>query len=97
MLYEIANALRFHPGATAVDVKEAVSELMAMQVATQDLTDAMAGSTAELAYRENVTFYDAVYLTLAQTLGTKAITADKRLHRRTGEAKGLLLLLENYK
>ena len=80
-----------------MDVKDAVSELMAMQVATQDSTDAMAGSTAELAYRMNVTFYDAVYLALAGMMGTKAITADRGFYRRAGGAKGLLLLLEDYR
>jgi predicted nucleic acid-binding protein len=97
MLYEVANAIRFHPGATAVEVKDAVKELAAMQIAAQDLTDPLTSSAAELAYSENITFYDAIYLALAQALGTKTLTADEKLHKRVKRRKALSMLLRNYK
>ena len=37
---------------------------------------------AEIAYRYNITFYDASYIALAQELGLQFITADQKLYNK---------------
>jgi predicted nucleic acid-binding protein len=40
----------------------------------------IAEAAAELALSEGITFYDSLYLTAAERLGVRLITADRRLH-----------------
>lgn len=96
IFYEVGNAVRFHPGATAREVGEAVRGLRGMQVAVQNMTDTVVDSATEIAFTENITFYDAVYLAIAENVGVKFVTADKKLYEQIKKRKNLISLLENY-
>ena len=96
IFFEVGNAVRFHPGATAREVWEAVRGLKGMQVAIQNLTDPVVDSAAEIAFTENITFYDAVYLAIAENFGVKFVTADKKLYEQIKKRKSLISLLEDY-
>jgi len=98
ILYEVGNAIRYHPGATAHECVSAVRELRNLGIAIRDLDDAAVGAAAKLAFEEKLTFYDAAYLSLAKTMEATLITADKELYDRlSNERKALSQLLEQYK
>jgi predicted nucleic acid-binding protein len=97
LLYEVGNALRHHPGSTAVDCAEAVRGLRNIGLVFHELDDRLSGLAANLAYDEKVTFYDAVYLALAKDLDAMLITADVNLRDQIGEQnKSSVVLLKEY-
>jgi predicted nucleic acid-binding protein len=97
ILYELGNALRHHPGSTAIDCAEAVRQLRNIGIILHDLDDNLIDMTATLSYNENITFYDAAYVALAKTLGTKLITADASLFEELSvESKSTIMLLNRY-
>ena len=94
--YEVANALRFHPGYSWEHVAGALEALDDMQLIVDEMSPLVAESASRISYEEDITFYDAVYLAMAETSGTKVLTADERLFRKVRKRKGLLRLLAKY-
>lgn len=79
---EVGNVLRRHERAALISGAEAAAGLRA----TYELVDHRyphAGPLAELAWalRDNLTFYDALYVALAARLDLPLLTADARLSR----------------
>lgn len=79
---ETGNVLRRHvltgalPPSDARTLLSDAATLVDMRYAT---SDALRGAAWEL--RENLSFYDALYVSLAQALGLPLLTADARLAR----------------
>ena len=97
LLYEIGNALRFHPASTHARCSDAVKQLLDLGLAVHDLDSSKAATAATIAFDQKLTFYDAVYLALAKQLDATFVTADRRLIRHLSESeKHHALLLENY-
>lgn len=97
ILCELGNALRYHPGSRTSDCAEAVRHLRNMGLILHELDDDLIDQTAALAYKENITFYDAVYLALAKIMETKLVTADAGLiDRISDDNKPNIMLLTEY-
>ena len=80
--YELANVLRYKDDLTTAQVEEAVQSLFDMGlkwVAPSALTMRRA---VAIAREQEVTVYDAVFVSLAEALGADLVTADERLARR---------------
>lgn len=98
ILYEVGNAIRYHPGATDQECARAVKELRNLGIAIRELDDATLGAAAKLAFREKLTFYDAAYLSLARAIEATYLTADKELYDQLSEeSKKFAQLLEEYR
>jgi len=93
MLYEVANALRYNPGFGEAEVGRAVGDLINLEMDLITPSRAILETTAKNAYKYGLTVYDASYLSLAEIMGLKLLTADEQLYRRT-EATGFVDLLE---
>ena len=52
----------------------------------------MLASVSEISRRYDITFYDAVYIVLAQELGLDFVTADSRLYHKTKTLRFVKLL-----
>ena len=97
LLYEVGNALRHHPGSTPGDCAEAVKQLGNLGLVIHDLDDLTADKAASLAYKEKLTFYDAVYLALAKNLEAMLVTADDKLAERLSAGnRSHIMLLQDY-
>jgi predicted nucleic acid-binding protein len=97
ILYELGNALRHHPGSTAIDCADAVRQLRNIGIILHELNDNLIDESATLSYKENITFYDAAYVALTRILGTKLVTADTNLFEKLGEEnKSRIMLLKEY-
>lgn len=97
LLYELGNALRYHPGSTDVDCADAVKQTRDLGIAIHDLDDSLIGMASMLSFREKITFYDAAYLALARNLNAALLTADKELFTQLSEeARSAAKLLEEY-
>jgi len=98
ILYEVANALRYHPGLSADDVLNSLTSLLDMQLDLFQPTENAAKEIVDLAFNEDLTVYDAAYLALARLSAARLLTADETLYNKLGpEAKALVLLLKDYR
>jgi predicted nucleic acid-binding protein len=79
---EVGNVLRHHLRAGLVSAAEASTALRSLRALVQQRYPHV-GPLAELAwkFRDNLSFYDALYVALAAHLGVPLLTADVRLSK----------------
>ena len=94
LLFEVSNALRYSPELGADDVKNSVHSMVDLQFDIRELDQEWASLCVESAYKYGISIYDSTYVSLAQRLGIKFITADEKLTRRI--PKENTVTLENY-
>ena len=97
ILYEVFNALRYHPGLLPSDIARYIDSLLDMQMdlrlPSQDTNEA----AAELAFKEGISGYDAHYIAVAQTMRARLITSDKKLmDKLSDQTKKSIKLLQEY-
>lgn len=78
MSAEVANALRWNPHLAPADVVEIIGHLEAVDVHLVDVTYSRLRTATDLAYRHNLSVYDALFLQLAEELECPLVTADRR-------------------
>jgi len=84
LYYEVANILLFGRSRPPADqAAEALGELYSLPLTVVTPTSDTADAALRLAFDRGLSFYDASYLALAETLECTLITADQRLVRRT--------------
>lgn len=93
-LYEVANALRHNKRLAEGDVKDAVQSLIDMGAEIIVPTKEVLNSAVIIAYRYNVTVYDAYFLALAQALRFTLITADKSFFTKVQNLPFVTLLAD---
>lgn len=87
LLYEISNALRYNPNFKENDVKEAIDSLFSMELNIVVPISEIVKTAATLAFKHNITAYDAVYLALAKEIKFTCVTADKKLYDKVKSLK----------
>jgi predicted nucleic acid-binding protein len=92
LVYEVANVLLHNPRFTENEVGRAIHTLYDLQLELVVPTVALIHAAIRLAARHKLTFYDALYVVVAQELGMELITADHQLHRRLAHLSFVRLL-----
>lgn len=92
LIYEVANALLHNPRFPEHDIQRALDTLYDLQLELVMPTAELAHVVVRLATRYELTFYDALYVGLAQELGMELITADRRLSHRVSPLAVVRLL-----
>jgi predicted nucleic acid-binding protein len=95
ILYEVANALRFHRiyRFSAGHIVESIKSLVDLGMAGEP--DPEIWRTAvELSYRTGVSVYDAIYAALAITRKALLVTSDEELYNRLKSEVSVVLLRE---
>jgi|SRR3989344_276729 len=95
-LYEIANALRYNSRLKEQDVKEAIESLLDIGVIIIIPTREVIKLAIELAYKFDITIYDAYFIALAKELKFTFITADEKLYGKVSSLD-FAMLLKNIK
>ena len=97
LYYEVANILLFgRSRPPAEEAAEALSDLFSIPLAVEAPERDAADAALRLASQLGLSYYDASYVALAETLNCPLITADQRLARRI-RAGGRVRLLGNAK
>jgi len=98
ILYEIANALTYHPEFSPPEINESIQTLFDMGIDIIAPTQMLIAKAAEIASENNVTCYDAVYLALAEELQINFITVDAKFYNKLISAGAkTIILLKNLK
>lgn len=77
LLYEVANALRYHPQVGADLLARHMEDLFALGIGFDVPSEESLGDAVRVAYERGVSVYDAAYLSLADRLDARLVTADR--------------------
>lgn len=81
---EVANALRYIDGLVAEDVAKAIDAFKSLGLrVVSDLE--LLGDAVRIAFENDITVYDSIYLALARRVGGVLITYDRKLLSKGGE------------
>jgi len=94
LLYELANALRFHPRFETEDAKKALSSVFDLGVEFVPANNELVGRATDLAFRFQTTVYDSCFLALADLLELPLVTADEKLIAQAGDFPQIIRLAQ---
>ena len=82
LIYEVGNALRYEPEFSPDEVNCCLEELYELNIDIIAPISDIVNLITEIAYQKDITFYDASYIALAQSLNLQYITADEKLYNK---------------
>jgi len=85
LFYELANALRHNPNFSKKDVEQALHSVFEIGLEVKSVNEEVMREAISLAFKHDVTVYDAYFLALSIKEGKPFITAD---YRFMGRVKG---------
>ncbi len=92
LIYELANALRHNPNFTGKDVKAALDSVFEMGIDIREADGSVIARAVDIAFRFNVTVYDACFMALSQIEKKSFLTADSKFIKRIKGFKGIIRL-----
>jgi len=95
LVYEVANALSYHPDLPVDEVKEDLEALLMLDLDLIQPSGEFVSSIAEDARKYQVSVYDSSYLALAEATSSSLITADRKLYDKAKKS-GLVLMLDDH-
>lgn len=94
LIYELANVLKHNANFTETDVKSALESVYNMGMEIKPPENSVLDLAINIAFKLNVTVYDACFLALAQTLQIPLITADYKFITRVKSLQMVIKLSE---
>ena len=94
MIYELANALKHNPYFTKKNVSSALDSILDMGLDIREPDGSVMTIAIEIAYKYDVTVYDAYFIALSQVEKSPFITADYKFINRIKGFKGIIKLSE---
>ena len=88
LYYEVANALRYKPEFDEKKLAIVTHDLFGYHLNTRRVDPDLLNTASTIAYKSQVTIYDAIPVALAKLRGTVCITADENTQFRRTKAKG---------
>ena len=88
LYHEVANALRYKPDIDEKKLALALEGLFSLHLNTRPVDLDLLRSASAIAYRSEVTIYDAIPVALAKLRGTICLTADENTQFKKVKAKG---------
>ncbi len=86
--HEVANALRYKEDFDEKRLAVAIEDLFGLHLNTRRADLDLLKTASAIAYRSEVTIYDAIPVALAKLRGTICITADEKTQFKRTKAKG---------
>lgn len=94
LVYEVANALAYHPQVSNEDLRQDVEALFTIDLELVPPSTELVASIGDKARQLSLSAYDSSYLTLAETTATNLVTADGKFYGKVKNT-GQVLLLED--
>ncbi len=84
LVYEVANALRYHPQVGSDQLAEHMEDLFAFELGLEPTSEISMTAAVRAAFRLGLSLYDASYISLAERLDAALYTADESMLRAAG-------------
>jgi predicted nucleic acid-binding protein len=94
LFYELANALRYNPNFSSKDVNEALNSVFDMGLKVRKVERKVMEEATTIAFKYNITIYDAYFLALSRIEQKPFITADYKFAEKMKGIKEILKLSE---
>jgi len=94
IVYEVVNALTYHPEVSDETLREDVEALFMVDLDLVPPSTEFIASAADRARRLALSIYDSSYLALAEITATNLVTADKKLYDKVKDTRRVLILEE---
>ena len=92
LIYEVTNALRYNPDLAPTDLERAVQALYKIHIAMHAPSEEVMVKSIANALKNQITIYDAAYLSHAEAGDSTFITADEKLYSKIKENPKVALL-----
>jgi len=92
LIYELANALKHNPNFLSKDVKVALDSIFNMGIEIRKADSLVLSHAIDIAFRFNVTVYDACFMALSQIEKMPFITSDYKFIEHVKGFKGVIRL-----
>jgi len=92
LTYEVANALKFRNDIIKEDLVKDIDALFNLDLELIVPSSEMIIKSMAIARKLDITVYDSIYLTLAETIGAYVVTSDEKLYEKTKQTKLIQLL-----
>ncbi len=92
-VYEVGNALKHNKKFSAEEVKNIMDRLMDMGLDIIEVAKDLIRRAVDIAYEEDITVYDAIFISIADHLMIPLVTADDRQY--TAANKGNIIQLKD--
>jgi len=90
--YEIANALRYNKNFSEKEVRNILKYLFDLDLFMVNMDENIIDLSLEIAYEDNITAYDAVFIALANVLKIPLITANPGHQKKANKDRKIVLL-----
>jgi len=94
LIYEFGNFLRYKSGLKPGDMLASIRALWSMGMEIHQIDSVLSERMVQLAYRHEITAYDAAFVALSQSLSAPLVTADRLLHEKLGNDHAVMLLAQ---
>jgi predicted nucleic acid-binding protein len=94
IVYEVANALNYHPKLTEADLDASLKELLELDLDLIPPSREFSSQTVRTARKLEISVYDASYIALSDIIATNVVTADRKLHEKISKRRQSYLLGE---
>ncbi len=94
IVYEVANALNYHPKLTEADLDASLKDLLELDLELVPPSREFSSQTARTARKLKISVYDASYVALSDMIATNLVTADRVLHDKISKKRQSYLLHE---
>jgi len=92
LIYELANTLKHNPNFKSKDVKVALDSIFNMGIEIREADGLIIAHAIDIAFRFNVTVYDACFMALSQIEKMPFLTADYKFIERVKGFKEIIRL-----
>ena len=83
LIYEVSNVLRYNHAFSQSSTRDCINALHDLNLDIIAPLIDLVLPAINLAYEKEVTFYDSIYIALADELGLRYVTADQNLYNKT--------------
>jgi predicted nucleic acid-binding protein len=94
IIYEVANALNYHPKLTEADLDASLKDLLELDIELVSPSKEFSSQTVRTARKLEISVYDASYIALSDIIATNLVTADRKLHEKISKKQQSYLLSE---
>lgn len=82
ILIELSNIIKFKKNSHSEDIKTVLDNFVSLRIDIVTPTLELVEKAGELAFKYNITIYDAIYFALANEIKYMFITADNNLYKK---------------